>query len=273
MQLLKDETLRIAPITAAINYTWTALSASWKNTAIVAMVLVLLSIATLIPLVGLVASLIQGILLYALAYWVVDRLKSSVSIEDFKTKIATESDAKGMMVGFFSPAMGFYVGFMIFSLLMMLITFGIFWLSGGFSAMDVMMQQQAPNVSSQEVTAMYTHLFATSTPALLFMLLSSAFLGYVWPLVYGYALFQRTFGDAFNAIFMLFSPRFWKASFTWAYFKLVSLWMLILLGVGLLTGFAIAIVILLPLGVLMMMWMVYFSAIVAAEAYDMAEDI
>ena len=273
MRILQDDTLVASPIKAAMDYTWAALSANWKNTIVVALALVLLSLLSIVPVLGFIASVVQAIVLYALGYWIVDRLKASPDVAAFRERVAGEN-FKAMMAEFFSPAAGFYVGFMVFSIVMMVITVAIFWLTGGFGMVGVVMeQQQMANASPEETYALYAQLLGTSTPALLFILITSLFFSYLWPLVYGYALFQRTFSDAFNAVFMLFSKRFWKAAFTGSYFKIVTLWMLILFGVGIVMGISIGIVILLPLGILILLWMIYFTAVVSAETYNISEDI
>ncbi|WP_201353946.1 hypothetical protein [Hydrogenimonas urashimensis] len=273
MRILSDDAFVTSPINSAMNYTWAALSASWKNTLIVAVTLILLSILQMVPLIGFIASFVQAIVLYALGYWVVDRLKESAGYEAFKTQIAGEN-FKAMMGEFFAPASGFYVGFFIFSLIMMALTAFLFWITGGFD-MIAAMQSQTPaaQASPEQVYAFYAQILGTSSPALLFVLITSLFFSYLWPLVYGYALLQRTFTDAFNAVFMFFSTRFWKAAFRGAYFKIVSLWMLILLGTGILMGLCIGIVILLPLGIVILLWMLYFTAIVSAETYNLSDDI
>jgi len=273
MRIFSDETLVTSPIHTAMSYTWIAISGRWKNTVIVALALVLLSILSIVPVLGFIASVVQAIVLYALGYWVVDRIKESGSMDAFKEGVATEK-IKTMMFAFFSPAAGYYVGFMIFSIIMMIVTVGIFWITGGFEMVAAMQHQQpGPDSSPEELYAFYVQIMGVSTPTILFLLITSLFFSYLWPLVYGYALFQRTFSDAFNAVFMFFSTRFWSAAFTGSYFKLVTLWMLILFGVGLVMGISIGTVILLPIGILMLLWMVYFTAIVSAEAYNLADDI
>jgi hypothetical protein len=274
MRIFSDETLVTSPINTAMGYTWIAISANWKNTIIVALVLILLSILSLVPILGFVASAVQGIVLYALGYWIVDRIKECSHTEMFKERVASDT-FKAMISSLFPPAAGYYVGFMIFSIIMMIITVGIFWITGGFEMVTIASEQQQhmQNASPEEVYAFYAQIVGSSSPALVFVLITSLFFSYLWPLVYGYALFQRTFSDAFNAVFMFFSTRFWRAAFTGAYFRLVTLWMLILFGVGLLMGICIGIVILLPLGILLLLWMVYFTSVVAAESYNLTDDI
>jgi hypothetical protein len=274
MRILKDENLVTSPIRSAMAYAWAAISGNWKNSVLVALALLVLSLLAMLPLIGVVASVIQGILFYALAYWFVDRVRESDSVEAFRTRMAGE-EARTILAGYFGPGAGFYTGFVVISLIMMALTVLILWLSGGFAAIEVAAtQMQAdPNASPEQMTAVYAQVMGASMPALAFMLITSLFFSYVWPLVYGYGLLQKSFVDAFNSVFMLFSPRFWKATFTGRYFVLVSLWMLVLLGAGFLLGITFATFILIPVGILLMMWMVYFSATVGVAAYNMSDDI
>ncbi len=273
MKILQDPALSSHPIRTAMDYTWAALSGSWKNTSIVAAILLLLILLEFIPMIGFIASIFQSIVVYALAYYVADRAKGSATIENFKRAMA-QSDAKEMLFAFLSPAAGYYTGFILFSLILALISALIFWLTGGFEAFSIMQQQTSvPNAAPEQTYQFYMQILGFSSPALVFILIASLFFSYLWPLVYGYALCQHTFGDAFNAVFMFFSPTFWKGAFTVDYFVIVSLWMLVVLGVGIVMGFALATFILIPVAVLLILWLTYFTAIVSITTYDMQDNI
>ena len=150
----------------------------------------------------------------------------------------------------------------------------IFWLSGGSEVSALVeqlqtMQNQAPEQSYE----IYMQIAELSIPTLLFFLITSLFFSYLWPLVYGYALLQRSFVDAFNAVFMFLSTAFWRAAFTGGYFKTVSLWMLVSLGVGLLMGLCLMTFELLPVAILLILWLVYFTAIISVSTYNASDDI
>ncbi len=273
MKILKDPALSGNPIRTAIAYTWAALSGSWKNTSIVAAILLLLILLEFIPLIGWIASIFQSIVVYALAYYVADRAKGAPALENFKRAMA-QSDAKEMLFGFLSPAAGYYTGFIVFSLILALVSALIFWLTGGTEAFTLIEEHaNMANATPEQTYQFYIQVLGLSSPTLVFILITSLFFSYLWPLVYGYALCQRTFGDAFNAVFMFFSPTFWKAAFSVDYFVTVSLWMLVVLGMGILMGFALATFILIPVAVLLILWLTYFTAIVSIETYDMQENI
>ena len=271
MRILSDPSFRDAPISTAMAYAQTAITGNWRITILVALALLVLSLLQAIPLVNILFSLIQGVVLYAMAYWIVDRAKSSTDVVAFRERVRGDNE-RAAMFEFFGPAAGYYVGFFIFSFIMMLITLGLFWLSGGFTMM-ASIQPPGPDATPDQIYAFYAQIFGVSTPSLLFILITSLFFSYLWPLVYGYALFQRNFGDAFNAVFMFFSTRFWRAAFTGSYFKIAMLWMLVVFGVGILMGVTLATVILLPLGILLLMWLVYFTATASAAAYNLTDAV
>ena len=268
MQILQDENLREKPIGSALNYTWAALSANWKNSAVIAGLLLLLSLFQAIPMVGMIAAIAQGIVSSALAYWVVEKLTSSTNLKSFKEGVES-AGPKEMLFRFIAPASGFYLGIVITTIIFMAATALIFWLIGGSAMFGIFSEQ----MSGDQMTIAQTTIFETIIPVTIFILVTATFFGYIWPLVYGYALLQRSFSDALNALFMLFSTRFWRAAFTMQYFKVVSLWMLILFGAMLLAGICTAFFILIPVAVLILLWLTYFSAIVAAETYNFSDDI
>ncbi|WP_457594178.1 hypothetical protein [Hydrogenimonas sp.] len=273
MHILQDENLRSRPIASALDYTWAALSGNWKNSAIIASVLLVLTIAQVIPFIGVVAAVLSSVILYSVVYWIVDALMKSGSAAGLKEKVETVS-AKEMLFSFLAPASGFYLGFILVSLLVIAATALIFWLTGGGTVFGMIQEQMAqPNATPQRSMEFYAQIVATSTPTLIFFFIVSSFFGYLWPLIYGYALLQRNFSDAMNAVFMLFSPRFWSASFTWKYLKTVSLWMLLAIGASILIAICGALVLLIPVAVLLMIWLAYFTAIVSVETYNFCDDI
>jgi len=78
---------------------------------------------------------------------------------------------------------------------------------------------------------------------------------------------------ALNAVFMIFSTAFWRASLNSSYFKLVTIWMAILLGVTILMGLTLVTFVLFPLFILILIWTVYFTSIVSSAAYNMSDEI
>ncbi len=272
MKIFTDENLINHPINSAMAYSWAALSGNWKNTAIVALALIILSVLQLIPILGILFGVLQSIVLYSMGYWIADRVRSSSDVESFKSLMPNENE-RSVTFEFLAPATGFYTGFLLFSIVMMFITAAIFWLTGGFEMVAHIQQPVGPNVTPEQMSAFYAQIFASGSPAVLFILITSLFFSYVWPVVYGYALQQYSFGDAFNAVFMLFSTNFWKAAFTASYLKLVSIWMIVLFGAAILMGFTLVTFVLFPLFILILMWMVYFTSIVSAAAYNMSDDI
>ena len=272
MKIYPDENLLKHPVNSAIAYSWAAVGGNWKNSAVVGLALLALSLLQILPFVGFLFGVVQSLILYSMGYWAADRLKRYGDVDSFRNGMRDESE-RSIVFEFLAPASGFYVGFVLFSIVMGLITLAIFWLSGGFETVVQVMHPLGVDTPPEQIEALYAQLYASSSPAILFILITSLFFGYVWPLVYGYALQQRSFTDALNAVFMIFSTAFWKASFTAAYFKLVSVWMLVLLAAAILMGFTLVTFLLFPLFILILIWSVYFTSIVSAAAYNMSDDI
>ncbi len=273
MHILPDEDLKSKPIGSAMAYTWTGLSGNWKNSAAIAAILLVLSLFQILPAIGFVAAALQNVLLYAVSYYIVDRVTKSRMIDEFKKSIE-ESGLYQMLFSFLSPASGFYLGFILFSILVVLATGLVFWLSGGGAILDIIQNRTADDfTTSEQAIVFYAQILGMSTPTLLFFFIVISFFGYLWPLIYGYALLQRSFTDSMNAVFMFFSSRFWKASFSIDYFKIVSVWMLIAFGVMVLMLICAAFALLLPVAILLMLWLTYFSAIVAVQTYNLSDEI
>lgn len=273
MRIFSDDTLITRPITAGRAYAWAALSANWTTTLLIALSLAILSVLSAIPLLGLFASVVQGIFLYAPAYRIVALMRQNGTPETFKNAMAAEN-VQSVLTKHFGPSAGYYLGFMVMTLAVFVITGLIFWLGGGSETLMVSVtHMQGDTPTPEQIDALYGQAAGGGSAAFLFLILVSLFFSYVWPLVYGYALTQERFGEAFKASFMLLSPRFWRASFNGAYFRHVSLWMLIMLAAAIVLGICMATVILIPVGLLLLLWMIYFTAIAAAEAYNFFEDL
>ncbi len=273
MHILPDENLRSRPIASALDYTWAALSGNWKSSAIIASVILVLTILQAVPAIGLLAAMISSLLLYSAAFRIVDAVMQSDSVSALKERMQTLG-AKEILFTYLSPAAGLYLGFILISLIVIVATSLIFWLSGGEAVLGMIEEQMGrPDASAQQSMQIYAQIVATSTPTLLFFLIVASFFGYLWPLIYGYALMQRGFLDALNAVFTIFYPRFWSATFNSKYLKTVSMWMLLAFGASILTAICAATLLLIPVAILLMVWLAYFTAIVAAETYNFSDDI
>ena len=274
MRIFKDPHLITAPISTARHYAWAALTADWKKSGLILLLLILLSFASAIPLLGLFASFFQAVFLYALAYWIVEALRESESVEALRQKV-TLTDLKAMLTDHFAPAAGYYAGIMVLSLLFMAFGALVLWATGGLEMFEesVIQMQHGGQMTDQQATVLYGQMVAAGSTTFVIVAVASLFVSYVWPLSYGFALTQKGFGDAFRAAFTLFSPRFWKATFNGAYFRHVSIWMLVMLLAGFLLGVSMALIVLLPVGLAILLWMVYFTAVAAAESYNFTETI
>jgi len=191
MKIYRDENLSTHPISSAMAYSWAAMSGNWKNSVVIALALLVLSLLQIVPFVGFIFGVVQSVMLYSMGYWVADRLKRSSDVESFRGVVKEESE-RSIIMEFLAPAAGFYVGFMLFSIVMGLITLAILWLSGGFGMAIQMQNSIGVDATPEQLYSLYAQVLASSMPAILFILITSLFFGYVWPMVYGYALQQRS---------------------------------------------------------------------------------
>jgi hypothetical protein len=273
MRLFADPLFDERPLEAARRYAWLALRGDWKNTAIVMGTLLVLALLQAIPLLGMLASLAQGMIVYGLGWWIVDLLRRTDNETAFARALPMETPTR-RMGGYLSPAAGYYTGVFVLSLIMFTLAGMIFALTGGgeFTATIEQWQQSGTHTQAEAATAAM-QLGSEAGPTVAFVLLTTLFFSYVWPLSYGYALSQTTFGGAFKAAFAIFSPRFWRASFNGRYFKTVSVWMLIVFAAAIGVAFCMATLLLAPVGIGLLLWLVLYTAIVAAALYHAAPEI
>jgi hypothetical protein len=273
VRLFADPLFDDRPLEAARRYAWLALRGDWKSTAIILATLLVLTLLQAVPLLGMLASLAQGLIVYGLGWWIVDLLRRTDSESAFAQALPAEAPTR-RMGGYLAPAAGYYTGVFVLSLIIFTLAGAIFALTGGSEFAATAEQWQQNGVHTQaEAAAAAIQLGGEAGPTIAFMLLATLLLSYVWPLSYGYALSQTDFGGAFKAAFAIFSPRFWRASFTGRYFKTVSIWMLIVFGAAIGVAFCMATLLLAPVGIGLLLWLVLYTAIVAAALYHAAPEI
>jgi hypothetical protein len=95
---------------------------------------------------------------------------------------------------------------------------------------------------------------------------------YAWPAVFGCAMSKNNFGDAFLSTFKILSPRFVKRTFSWSYFKLISLGYLIFSAFMLLSLFLLLSLLFSPLGGALLFFCNVLFGGVAARGYHLIRD-
>jgi hypothetical protein len=180
-------------------------------------IVILLSLLSNIPLLGLVASVLSGILMFALFFFVGKVFYEAADMDAFVETIRTTTISK-LWSNYWKPSFGAYLGWVLIILLFLVIAGVIVGITGAGD--KFMMASQ-----SNDPMAMLAILPATILPLLLLALLL-----YVMPLVFANIIKTDNFNDAFKAVFTIFSKDVWRRAFTGAYFKYMTLLGLILIA-------------------------------------------
>ena len=180
-------------------------------------IVILLSLLSNIPIVGLIATVLSGILLFSLLFFIGKRFYHSATMDEFVESIKSMTIAN-LWQSYWKPSLGAYLGWVILALAMMLLIGLIVGISGQGSTLIAAMQSGDPMA-----------LLAT-LPAMILPLTIVAFVIYVAPLVFANIIKTDNFNDAFKAAFTIFSKDVWKRAFTGTYFKymgLLGLWLIL----------------------------------------------
>lgn len=180
-------------------------------------IVILLSLLSNIPLLGLVASVLSGILMFALFFFVGKVFYEAADMDAFVETIRTTTIST-LWNKYWKPSFGAYLGWVLIILLFLVIAGVIVGITGAGD--KFMMASQ-----SNDPMAMLAILPATILPLLLLALLL-----YVMPLVFANIIKTDNFNDAFKAVFTIFSKDVWRRAFTGAYFKYMTLLGLILIA-------------------------------------------
>lgn len=229
----------------------------------------LLTLLELIPLLGLVAGVFLGVYTQSVSIYVGRAFYGAENIEGYVTEAET-ADFKTFLTRFQGPAFGAWAGWMTLSILMMLLFIVLFALSGiDFSSLDVDDIQngdQAVQILMAAVEA--------GAPVLLLVLLFA----YVYPIAQGRVILSETFGEAFKAVYSIFTPTVWAASMKKEYFSYMFFFSLALIGIFILVSVAMGLLILVPLlgMILTFVWtifLMYVFMLILGVATVMAREI
>jgi hypothetical protein len=180
-------------------------------------IVVLLSLLSNIPILGLIASVLSGILMFALFFFVGKVFYEAEDMDTFVEAIRTMRLSE-LWNRYWKASFGAYLGWVLVVLLYLLIAGLILGIAGAGN--DLMMASEG-----NDPMAMLALLPATILPLILLALLL-----YVTPLVFANIIKTDTFNDAFKAVFSIFSKDIWRRAFTGAYFKYMTLLGLILIA-------------------------------------------
>ena len=216
---LRDEARR-EPVKNAFRVGWEFveqnMALGWATVA----VFVVLSLVEFVPLVGFAATIAVGVF--------------SQSIQIFVGRAFYGAET---MEAFVSEASGAWLGWAAVGFVMLLAWMALVLLLGG----DPAALETAGGDEAFET------LFQAMGVAVLPVILIAMLLSYVYPIVQGRVILSDSFGEAFKAVFSLFSPTVWKHAMTGEYFSFVFFFGLVLIGVALAISLVATLLILVPI--------------------------
>ena len=213
-------------------------------------VLLLLQVLEMIPLVGFFASVAMGVYLQSIQIFTGKAFYRSADVPSFIESLkGTEFQTFAMR--YVQPAMGAWLGWFLFSLLLVLIFVVMLMVFG------VSVGQFAESMNDEQQMA---ELIISISGAMLPGLLLALLLSYVFPIVQGKVILSETLGEAFNAVFSMFSPSVWRSAMQADYFRFALLFGALLIGLSFAAGILMAILILIPF----LCWIALFVGMIFA---------
>lgn len=231
-------------------------------------VFVLLFLLELVPVIGFFASVVLGIISQAVQIYVGRAFYASESMEGFAAS-AKAAGAVPFMTQYKSQAFGAWLGWSLFGMTLLVIFILLVTITGvDFQHLDQI-------ESEAEVMALVGAVGMGMLPVIVIAFA----VAYVYPIVQGRVVLSASFGDAFKAVFSIFSPKVWAASMHRSYFAFVFVFSLALTGIAVLVFIVMALLMLIPvLGpILMIVWMIFLlyafvmiSSVACMIAYTIA---
>ncbi|GEM_PF-1229861 len=256
---LVDEARR-EPVRNSLRLGWEFFTQNTKLAAVVLGVAVGLQLLSTIPLIGLVAVVAfsvvgQGIQIYAGRHFY-----ASKDIVEFVEGVKGIPPV-AFMTRYKEQAFGAWLGWFLVSMIFMVVAAVLFFAMGGGAEIHAdMTDEEALNV------------MMTMSGAFLPMVFVGLLLSYVYPLVQGRIIFSESFGEAFRAVFSLFSPALWRRAMSGEYFRFVLWFGLVLTGFAVAVMAAASVLMLIPLlGWILVIVGTMLLYYVAAMVFSIAE--
>lgn len=224
-----------------------------RNRALAGMtmgVFFLLTLLEMIPVLGFLATVAVGVFAQAAQIYVGRAFLAAPDIEQYVTE-AESATLKTFLTRYRAPAFGAWLGWVTLSILFVILFILFLVMSGA----DLSGLNEAALQDETRVYARIAPVLMSGIPVMLLALL----LTYVYPIAQGRVIVSDTFGEAFKAVFSIFTPSVWAASMKGAYFSYVFFFSLALMGIAILVMVTMMLLALIPfLGmVLIFVWMIF----------------
>jgi hypothetical protein len=209
-----------------------------------------LTLLEMVPLLGLVASVALGVFAQSVQIYVGRTFAQAENIEAFVNE-AEQASFKTFLTRHQAPAFGAWLGWVALSMLFMV----LFIVFLGMSGTELSGFNEASLQDERQMYEMILAVMGAGTPVLLLSLL----LAYVYPIAQGRVIMSDSFGEAFKAVFSIFTPSVWASAMRGEYFSFALLFSLALIGIGMLVTATMMLLMLIPFigAVLIIVWMIF----------------
>ena len=263
---LIDEALASEPIKNTFRLSWEFLSLNRQFTlTVMALLLILSLLGMTIPVVGAIFTVLSSALSISMQIYIGRLVYESQDIQQFvsEVKIAKGED---ILKKFFSPSIGAYMGWMVLSLLFLVV---IGFIAGVIGVPQVNLEETMVLKNEKEIMEF---LSVIAIPTLLLFLLFLL----IQPLIQFKIIKADNFNQGFFAVMNFFSLKVWRRAFRWSYIRYVfavfGIGMLYMIGVFLLMTIPMVNYIAIILG--FYVWMILLSvASVMVERVLEYEDV
>jgi len=263
---LIDEALASEPIKNTFRLSWEFLSLNRQFTlTVMALLLILSLLGMTIPVVGAIFTVLSSALSISMQIYIGRLVYESQDIQQFvsEVKIAKGED---ILKKFFSPSIGAYMGWMVLSLLFLVI---IGFIAGVIGVPQINLEETMVLKNEKEIMEF---LSVIAIPTLLLFLLFLL----IQPLIQFKIIKADNFNQGFFAVMNFFSLKVWRRAFRWSYIRYVfavfGIGMLYMIGVFLLMTIPMVNYIAIILG--FYVWMILLSvASVMVERVLEYEDV
>jgi hypothetical protein len=232
-------------------------------------IFLVLSLLEMVPVLGMAAGIALGVFSQAVQIYVGRTFYDAPDIGAFVSG-AESTDLKTFLTRYQGQAFGAWLGWLALSFLFMLLFLVFFFASG----VDLTAFEQADVQNEAQIYALLIAVLEAGLP----VVLAGLVLSYVYPIAQGRVIRSEGFGEAFKAVFSIFTPTVWAAAMNKAYFTYVFFFSLALMGIGALIMATMMLLMLIPFlgAVLILVWtvfLIYAFMMVLGVANTIAKEI
>ncbi len=219
---------------------------------------------SVIPLLGFFIAIAAGIALFSVQTFVAKTLISSKSDDEYNEKVQGAT-FKELLTEHLSIASGGFLGFFVVEIIMIVVMFTLFAVTIGVESLTQLSDQTMTPEQQMQI-------FQSVGIVGLIFILVVMFFAYIYPLVLGKVYASKDFGEAFAAIFTMFSPTVWKASFNVQYFVMITMLHLTAIGMFILMVISTMTIVLIPLAFFMAYLLILYATTTAVLAREIVFD-